>query len=476
MRRRGGETHRMRSGQLHQLLHAFAAEAAQVLNGATAAGDEVGFEVVQERARMHRPALHCYRPLTGAFIARHWETLRSQPAAIAALEEIARMPGLLAYLEAHPPAPDGLGAVDPAQAVLRAFTARVFDGADGSFLVLPERFEPAYRELFSNAIEQHTEIALLGLLRGVSSTAKELTLGEGVLVAPLERLGRVPPDPAWLRDDRPALVVAIDPGEGSDGVGEALQRLLELQMALRLYVGGISLAPLAWIHADGTDWRALSLPGGGRTDGNVVLVAEQEEELRAFCSVVARRRPEDGVLAWALRRFELGCSREGRLEGLSDHLLALRALLEPEGPGSGRLAGRLAALSATGKARGELTKRMLRAVTLEQAVIAGTELSDGALALAEEVEERLRGLLREVIAGELRGDLAALADARIYVPEAEAGGDGTDEFHLTRRTLAGSFGSDLFSTPPSLARKPSRARFEPIDDPLHDAPTTEMNV
>jgi len=466
----------MRSGQLHQLLHAFAAEAAQVLNAATAAGDEVGFEVVEERARTHRPALYCYRPLTGAFIARHWESLRSGPAAVAALEEIARMPGLLAYLEAHPPAPSAPGLEDPGQAVLRAFTARVFDGADGTFVLVPERFEPAYRELFSNAVEQHTEIALLGLLRGVSSNAKELSLGEGILLAPLERLGRMPPDPAWLREDRPALVVAIDPGEGSEGVGEALQRLLELQTALRLYAGGISLAPLAWIHADGTDWRALSLPGGGRTDGNVILVKEQEEELRAFCSLVERRRPPDGVLAWALRRFELGCSREGRLEGLSDHLLALRALLEPEGPGSGRLAGRLAALCARGKARGELTKRMLRAITLEQMVIGGAELTDGALALADEVEERLRGLLREVIAGELRGDLAAEADARIYVPEAEAGAEGTDEFQVTRRALASSFGSDLFSTPPTPAPRASRVRFEPLDDPLYDAPTTELSI
>jgi hypothetical protein len=466
----------MRSGQLHQLLHSFAAEAAQALNAATAAGDEVGFEVVEERARTHRPALYCYRPLTGAFIARHWSTLRGQPSALAALAEIARIPGVAGYLETHAATPGETGLDDPADAALRAFTARVFDGDDKSFLLLPERFEPAYRELFASAVEQHTDIALLGLLRGVSSSAKELSLGDGILLAPLERLGRVPPDPAWARDDRPALVVAIDPGEGSDGVAEALHRLLELQTAMRLYAGGVSLAPLAWIHADGTDWRALSLPGGGPCDGNVVLVGEQEEELRAFCSLVARRRPTDGVLAWALRRFELGCSREGRLEGLSDHLLALRALLEPEGPGSGRLAGRLAALSAEGPERGELTKRMLRALTLEQAVICGEELLDGAFTLATEVEERLRAVLREVIAGELRGDLAALADARIYVPEVDAGADGIDEFQVTRRALASSFGADLFSTPNPGLRRPTRARFEPIDDAFVDAPTTELHL
>ncbi len=43
-------------------------------------------------------------------------------------------------------------------------------------------------------------------------------------------------------------------------------------------------------------------------------------------------RPE---LAWALARFEMGCERSSELEALSDHLLALRALLEPEGPAAG---------------------------------------------------------------------------------------------------------------------------------------------
>ena len=49
--------------------------------------------------------------------------------------------------------------------------------------------------------------------------------------------------------------------------------------------------------------------------------------------------PRSGELAWALRRFELGCERDSRYEALTDHLLALRALLEPEGPESGLKVG-----------------------------------------------------------------------------------------------------------------------------------------
>ncbi len=467
----------MRSGQLHQTLHAFAAEAAQALTAATGAGAEVGFEVVEERARMHRPALYCYRPLTGAFIERNWHLLLAQPSAARAIAELSAIPGLGSYLLHHAAAVADDESADEAEAALRSFTARVFDGCDKTFLLVPERFEPAYRELYENAVEQRSDIALLGLLRGVSTTAKEIALGEGMLLAPLERLGHVPPDPAWVRDDRPSMVVAVDPGDGQDGLDLALAQMLELQTALRLYAAGVSLAPLAWIHAGGSQWRALALGSGGRSDGRVALVAEQQEELSSFIATVARRAPRGGPTAWALRRFELGCGREALLDGLSDHLLALRALLEPEGPGSGRLAGRLAALCADGPERIDMTRRMLGAIALEQGLMAGSELSepgvDGSQALAAEVEERLRQILRDVIAGHLRGDLAAVADARIYVPDGDTGSVQGAEFRVTR-TATGTFATDLFATPqPSL--RPGVAQDSVFSD-AGEPPTTELRA
>jgi hypothetical protein len=471
----------MRSGQLHQFLHAFASEAAQALTVATTRGEEVSFEVVEERARAHQPALYCYRPLTGPFVERHWHELRVQPSAASALAELACMPGLTSYLELHGIAVEDDASGDLADTALRCFTARVFDGCDKSFLLVPERFEPAYRELFENAFERRTEIALLGLLRGASATAKEIALGEGMLLAPLERLGRVPPDPNWVRDTRPSLVVAIDPGDEPEGIERALACMLELQTAMRLYAGGISFAPLAWIHTDGAHWRALPLGAGGRTDGKVAIVDEQHDALRAFCASVARRRPSGGPFAWALRRFELGCERENRLDGLSDHLMALRALLEPEGPTAGRLAARVAALRTDGEDRNDLAKRVLRAQSLEQAVISGGVLGGGAIALAAEIEERLRSLLRDVIAGQLRGDLAAAADARIYEPEIAAGVEADAEFQVTR-TPPGSLAAALFATPEGPAHRPSafeRSGFGERqtwsdDDSVFELPTTEL--
>ena len=67
-----------------------------------------------------------------------------------------------------------------------------------------------------------------------------------------------------------------------------------------------------------------------------------------------------GASSWA-------ASARARYEALSDHLLALRALLEPEGPASGMLAGRLVgAVRDPGGAR-ELTERVVQAQALERA-------------------------------------------------------------------------------------------------------------
>jgi hypothetical protein len=130
-------------------------------------------------------------------------------------------------------------------------------------------------------------------------------------------------------------------------------------------------------------------------------------------------RPE---LAWALARFEMGCERASELEALSDHLLALRALLEPEGPSSGRLAGRLAALCATPAERPGLTRRVHQALALERAVITGAALEHASCeALVAELTGHLRALLRDVVCGHLPPDLVTLADALAASPEEETG-------------------------------------------------------
>ena len=155
-------------------------------------------------------------------------------------------------------------------------------------------------------------------------------------------------------------------------VSIARRRFRRILTALRLFErGGYALGPVAWTDpTPARGGRSRSAAAAGR--GFITLIpAVQEDELRAFCNLIARRAPTGGELAWALARFEMGCERLAPFEALTDYLLALRALLEPEGPGSGRLAQRLAVLCAQPAERTALAERTAHAISLERAVITG---------------------------------------------------------------------------------------------------------
>ena len=155
---------------------------------------------------------------------------------------------------------------------------------------------------------------------------------------------------------------------------QAGRRLRRLQTALRLWDDAEpALGPTAWARTDGAPWLAIPLATGlRRTTGDCLLAPEEEDPLRAFCSLVARRTPRSGELAWALRRFELGCERGTPLEALTDWLLTARALLaEPDAVGYERLCERMAAICATPEDRDELVAGLRRAIAMERAVVAG---------------------------------------------------------------------------------------------------------
>ena len=141
-------------------------------------------------------------------------------------------------------------------------------------------------------------------------------------------------------------------------------------------------------------------------------------------------RPE---LAWALARFEMGCERSSELEALSDYLLALRALLEPEGPASGLLPGRLAALCAIPEERPALARHVLKAIELERATITGAAIEHPSCdALVAELAGHLRAVLRDVVCGHLPSDLLACADSLLAAHEP------TREGPITARRASGS--------------------------------------
>jgi hypothetical protein len=145
-------------------------------------------------------------------------------------------------------------------------------------------------------------------------------------------------------------------------------------------------------------------PGGYR------LSEEETRRLTEFASELEVRPDPDGALAWAVRRFELGCGRETSMEGLSDHLLALRAVLDGRGPVGASLPMRAAAL-IDGVPGGRLIarERFEASLELERSLMRGAPPA-GTAELAEWVEQSVRGLLRDAALGELGSDLGAAAD------------------------------------------------------------------
>src|SRR5204862_6708814 len=146
---------------------------------------------------------------------------------------------------------------------------------------------------------------------GLVIEGDELALGEGLS---LVRATTLEPVPADLVGDEHSVVAVLGlehAGDDGRAVESAGRRLGRLQTALRLWDDAEpSLGPTAWARTEGGAWSAVPLATGIRRDaGDCLLGAEDEDPLRAFCSLVARRTPRAGELAWALRRFELGCER-----------------------------------------------------------------------------------------------------------------------------------------------------------------------
>ena len=431
----------MRNRQVHAALAAFCEEAAALLASETAAGHELPFEVVEARGR-GETALYCYRPLTGDFILARTSLLGGLPTFLPAVHALAGVGGLLGYLEQRV-ARGGLprGPRERAELALRAFLTRTFEDAS-EFRFDPVRFERAYRELEAIVHEGRTETVVVCPVLGLELHSAEVAMGENLVLARGELLEDAPQDAVWPRGaggGPDGLVLAVLRWESAPGDEAPLEhariRLGRLVRALRLFdPAGVALGPAAWTRTAGGPWQTVVLGlEAGRPHGRCVVTPGQEDELRAFCSLVTRRTPRSGELAWALGRFELGCSRRDPAEALTDHLLALRALLEPEGPQSGRLAGRVAALCAEPELRAQATERVASTASLERAVVRGVGGTDpDVLAdLVADLSADLRAILRDVLCGHLDPDVRGVADAILAASASEAAPAAGDTGHAT---------------------------------------------
>jgi hypothetical protein len=417
---RFGERSLMGLRQLRSALHAFTQEAAWQLASDAKGGHELPFEVVEE-GRRDSP-LYCYRPMTAEFINERGSVLARLPTFLPAAHALIAIGSLADYLDSQGVRPPGPGR-QSADAALHCFLARVF--VDSNDFVFDERcFDKAYLELERCVAEERAEHTVVAVLLGVELGSEEVSLGDGLTLARGERFDDAPDEARWSRlDGSPqTLVIARrSPVPGDVGPLQASRNSLrKLAAGLRLYhPDPVAIAPLGWSRIGAGPWQAVALSAdSGEIEPLVLIEPAQEDELRAFLSLVGRREPKSGELAWALRRYEMAHQRVLAAEALTDLLLVARALLEPEGPASGRMPGRLAALCAERERRAAMTERIAHAAALEPALIAGVDRDLKLQPYVSELDGHLRALLRDACCGHLSGDLVGLADS-ILLEDAE---------------------------------------------------------
>jgi hypothetical protein len=406
----------MRNRSLHERLRAFCEEAAFQLES-EAQADDLPFEVVATPGA--RTPLYCYRPLTGDFIrqrADRLERLATYPPVARALVGLAGLDDFL-RLAGEARVPEEPATL--AQAALRAFLSAMYsDRTDFEFS--PGRFERVYERLEAAVYQRRSLTAVIAPIHGLSLASDEVPLDEHLSLVRSDGLEDVPPEAVWSGPPSSAepnalvLLTLEDAPDEQRALEIARRRFSRLLTALRLAdVGGFALGPSGWLRSDAGAWRLVAMPGAPVARNERYRVApEEEDELRAFCNLVGRRVEQaGGELAWALTRFEAGCEWSDHAQALTDYLLALRALLEPEGPGSGRMAQRLAAICAVPEERGALAERAAHAVSLERAVVAGLPPAEpDAQRLVDDIAHHLRSLLRDMLCGHLDPDLVRVAD------------------------------------------------------------------
>lgn len=401
----------MRDFLLDEALRRLATEAATRLSTLVAEGEQIPFDVGADSGE--ESAFYSYVPLTAHFVVEHADELRALPS-FAPAREAATEAGVAApYLEARGESVPA----DPsarAELMLTTFFSLLWEGCSG-FALDRDRLDEALSTLDAEGRDADDADVLIVPIVGLRMSTPRLTLPNGVRVvradsieAPVdamrsEGMGRAAWEPQFLA------VADQDPDEGADA---ALNQLRELVSVMRLFKGGgVGLGPYAFAPTGADCWRRIPTGAPATRPGGFRLSEVEAEELAEFAKELESRPDPDSALTWAVGRFEMGCERESAVEGLSDHLLAMRAVLEGHGPVGASLPMRAAALiSADGSMdRIEARERVEETLELERTTMNGRSMG-GAVELATWAEDGVRGLLRAAALGRLGNDLGATAD------------------------------------------------------------------
>jgi hypothetical protein len=396
---------------LNEALKRLATEAATRFSTLVAEGEQIPFDVGADSGE--ESAFYSYVPLTGHFVAEHADELHSlpsfAPAREAAIEAGVAAPYLEARGESVPADPSAR-----AELMLTTFFSLLWEGCSG-FALDRDRLEEAISTLDAEGRDADDADVLIVPIVGLRMSTPRLRLPNGVQVvradsieAPVdamrsEGMGRAAWEPQFLA------VADQDPDEGAEA---ALNQLRELISVMRLFKGGgVGLGPYAFAPTGPETWRRIATGAPATRPGGYRLSESEAEELAAFASELESRPDPDSALVWAVGRFEMGCERESSLEGLSDHLLAMRAVLEGHGPVGASLPMRAAALISADDSmdRIEAREKVEETLELERATMNGRSM-EGAIPLAGWAEDGIRRLLRAAALGELGTDLGATAD------------------------------------------------------------------
>ena len=397
-------------------------DAATRFSTLVASGDQIPFDVAENAGS--DSIFHSYRPLTAQFVRERTGEVRSLPAFEAAREAVEAAGVAAPYLEQHGeavPAEPG----ERAERMLIVFIAALWDGCS-EFSLDRARLDGALAILDAEVRDAQDADVLIAPIAGLRMPLPRLRLAQRVelvradtIEAPLEAMrsegmGRA----AW----EPQLLAVADQDEGAGSAATALRQLRELISVMRIFkAGGVGLGPYAFAPTgEGRLCRIATGAPPGRP-GGYELSNDEAAELVELAAALEARPDPDASLSWAVRRFEMGCKRESALDGLSDNLLALRAVLDGRGPVGASLPMRAAALvSSQSLDRDAVRERVERALELERSLMAGAS-REGGSELADWVEQSVRGILRSAALGELGTDLGAAADEALIATGLAAG-------------------------------------------------------
>jgi hypothetical protein len=415
----------VRDRLLNDSLSMLAAEAAVRLSALVAGGDQIPFDVDAESGE--EADFFSYRPLTSRYVRERASELRGLDAFGPARDAVAAAGIAAAYLESRgEPVPSEPG--ERAARMLVAFLASLWDGCT-ELALDHERLQSALAVLEAETRGAEEADVLIAPLVGLRMPLPRLQLPRGVQIiradaieAPIEAMrSEGMSRAAW----EPQFLALAEQDEGSESAEAAMCQLHELISVMHLFkAGSVGLGPYAFAPTGEGRWARLATGAPATRPGAYELKEAEAVQLAELADALEARPDPDAALAWAVGRFEMGCGRDSALEGLSDHLLALRAVLDGQGPVGASLPMRASALIACEEFdRFEARERIEQALELERSLMNGTQSLPG-LALASWLEEGVRRILREAALGELGSDLGTAAEETLIATGLEAG-DGT---------------------------------------------------